>query len=203
MHDIDRSFTEFEQGFEFSDETDGEVLTEGEIEELASEILSISSEAELDQFLGGLIKKAGRALGKGVGSPLGRNIGGLLKGLARKALPAAGAALGNMVMPGVGGMIGSNLASAAGASFGLELEGLSAEDQQFEIAKQFVRLGADATKKALSSGAPPPAAAKEAVASAARKYAPGLLQGQGATSGGGASSGRWVRRGTRIVLYGV
>jgi len=44
--------------------------------------------------LGNLIKKVGGAVGKFVKSPVGKAIGGVLKGVAKKALPIAGGALG-------------------------------------------------------------------------------------------------------------
>ncbi|MCC6783513.1 MAG: hypothetical protein IT457_11790 [Planctomycetes bacterium] len=180
------------------------VFSEEEIEQLASELLAVSNEGELDHFLGGLIKKAGRALGKFVKSPVGRQLGGLLKGFAKKALPIAGSALGNFIAPGIGGAIGGKLASAAGSAFGLETEGLSEEDQQFEIAKQFVRLAGDATKTAVSApaAANPMAVARQAMARAIQRHAPGHASGP-APAASGQQSGRWVRRGNRIVLYGV
>jgi hypothetical protein len=183
---------------------EGEVLGEGELEQLASELLSISNEGELDHFLGSLIKKVSGAIGKVVKTPLGQQLGGMLKGLAQKALPAAGAALGNLILPGVGGAIGSKLASQAPSLFGLELEGLSQEDQQFEVAKQYVRLAGDAIRSAASApGMAPADAARRAMIEAAQRFAPGLLSGVSMPSWGGANSGRWIRRGRRIVLYGV
>jgi hypothetical protein len=209
MHDIDRTFMEAES-FEYEAEltSDGEVLTEGQLQELASELLAVTNEQELDQFLGGLMKKAAGAVGKFVNSGVGKQLGGVLKGMAKKALPIAGGVVGNMLLPGVGGAIGSNLAGAAGSLFGLELEGLTEEDREFEVAKQYVRLATEATKNAVTSPAANgarPAAIKQAVAQAAQKYAPGLLQG-GAEAGritAAGASGRWVRRGDKIVLYGV
>jgi uncharacterized protein (DUF697 family) len=214
MHDIDRIQSREQETFEFGAETEqenfefqaeqGEVFNENELNELAAELLSVSNEQELNQFLGSLIKKAGKAVGSFVKSPIGQQLGGILKGVAQKALPIAGAALGNMVVPGIGGAIGGGLASMAGKAFGLELEGLSQEDREWEVAKQFVRLAGDATKSAITSPhANPAQAASQAISQAAAKFAPGLL-GPAATSGlGGMQSGRWVRRGTKIVLYGV
>src|SRR5436305_5803637 len=154
MHDLDRTQNFFESDyeayesdqFEFMDEgesyegsdMEGE-LDEVEEAELAAELLEITDEEELDQFLGSLIKKAVPAVTKFFKSPIGQKLGGLLKGAAKKLLPMAGAALGNLVAPGVGGAIGGQLASKAGSMLGLEIEGLSAEDQQFEVARQFVR----------------------------------------------------------------
>ena len=39
---------------------------------------------------------------KVIKSPIGRALGGILKGVAKKALPVVGGALGSMVAPGVG-----------------------------------------------------------------------------------------------------
>lgn len=268
MHDLDRTQNMFEseyqdtEMFEFADEgeQEGEYQDEfgyeaesafDEIEEmeLAAELLEITDEAELDQFLSKLIKKVGRGVGSFVKSGVGRQIGGMLKGVAKKALPMVGGALGNMVVPGLGGMAGSQLASAAGGMFGLELEGLSPQDQEYEVARRFVRFAGAAAKNAAnaSSNTPLQQIARRAVIEAAQNHAPGLLravsgiqheqssglqqpgngsqqangaqQGTGsrpakkAQYGGGRSSasgpgqatrtGRWVRRGRKIILFEV
>lgn len=218
MHDIDRTQMEynpemeqfegeqFEWGeTEWSGET-GEVFSESEVMELTSELLEVRDEAELDRFLGGLIKKAGQALGKVVKSPVGQAIGGVLKGAAKKALPMAGAALGGWVGGPLGAKLGGQLASMAGQKLGLELEAMSQEDREFEGAKQFVRFAGEAAKNAVSapSSANPRAVAQRAAVQAARALAPGLLTGSAtAAPAGHGSSGRWLRRGTKIVLYGV
>jgi hypothetical protein len=215
MHNLDRTLMEYqpESGEFLRDEFWGEsevVFSEEEIEELASELLAVSNEAELDHFLGGLIKKVGSSVGKFVKSPLGKQLGGMLKGFAKQALPVAGAALGNLIVPGIGGAIGGKLAGAAGSAFGLETEGLSAEDEAFEVSKQFVRLAGDATRTALA--APPTAntnaVVREAMGRAMSRYAPGYASGnQGSSgsngSGGVAQSGRWIRRGNRIIVLGI
>lgn len=59
----------------------------------------IQSEEELEEFFGKLVKAAGSF----IKSPVGKTLGGVLKNVARTALPVAGAALGNLVAPGVGG----------------------------------------------------------------------------------------------------
>lgn len=204
MHDIDRVYMEADtEGFEFSSEAEGEVFSEDQLHELAAELMAVSSEEELDHFLGGLIKKAAGAVGKFVKSPVGKQLGGMLKGLAKKALPVVGGALGNFIVPGAGGLVGSKLGSMASKLFELNLEGLSEEDQQFEISKQFVRLAADATKNAVSApaSANPVAAVRGAVSQAVQRHAPGLLGGSAGL--GSATSGRWVRKGNRIILFGV
>ena len=184
-------------------------FSEAEEMELASELLTIQNEVELEQFLGKLIKKAGGFLKSGVG----RQLTGALRGIAKKALPVLGAAAGNFILPGVGGAIGGKLASAAGNMFGLELEGLSYEDQEFEIAKQVVRLGgaAAATAAQAAPNAPPAQAAQAALTTAAQQFAPGLLRPGSSPSGAmnqrrrcrHRNTGRWVRRGQEIVLIGI
>ena len=198
------------------------VFSEADEIQLAAELLDISSEEELEQFLGNLVRRAASAVGRAVRSPIGRQITGMLRGVARQALHMVGGALGNLVAPGLGGMVGSKLASSAGSMLGLELEGLSPEDQEFEVARQIVRLGGEAVRQAATAppGAPPQAVAQTAVRAAAQQYAPGLLGGTGAgvngqgrtgatgvgrmgATGGRGQTGRWYRRGNRIVLIGV
>ncbi|MBE7446118.1 MAG: hypothetical protein HS132_13050 [Planctomycetia bacterium] len=105
MHDIDHTQLE---GGEFEYEFEGNIgayespFNEVEEMELASQLLEITDEDELDQFLGDIIKKAGSAVGKFVRSPVGKALGGVLKGAVKKALPIAGSALGNLIAPGVG-----------------------------------------------------------------------------------------------------
>lgn len=234
MHDLDRTYREFENEAEaFESESEGgphgegqyrgERETEGlfgeaEVQELASNLLSVSSEHELDYFLTDLIKKAGSVLGSAVSAVVGKPLGGVLKSVAKAALPFAGSAIGNAILPGIGGMIGGKLASAGGSLLGLELEGLSEEDREFEAAKQFVRLGLDATQQALKAverGQVPADAVRGAVVQAAERYAPGLLQPMPGVPaqlaaqaecpycGHARTHGRWVRHGRNIVLHGV
>lgn len=190
-------------------------FSEAEVMELAAELLTISSEQELNNFLGGLVKRAWQGVRKVAASPLGKMVVGGLRSVARQALPMAGAALGNMVLPGVGGAIGSKLASGAGKLFGLELEGLSAEDREFEAAKQFVNLAGTTARNAaqLAQSGPPQAVTRNALIQAARVHAPALVptlmgaaKGQataGAAQRGRARAGRWYRRGGSIIIVGA
>jgi hypothetical protein len=187
--------------FEWSTETDSAVLSEIDEIELAAELLAVRDEQELDQFLGGLIRKVGRTVGKVIRSPIGRAVGGVLKGVVKTALPLAGGALGTFVGGPLGTAIGSGLASMAGKALGLELEGLSHEDQEFEAAKRFIRFATEAVKNAASTASAddPIAAAQAAAAAAAQRYAPGLLRWGSPThaSVGPARNERWVRRGSQ------
>ncbi|MEQ6342561.1 MAG: hypothetical protein M3A44_13185 [Gammaproteobacteria bacterium] len=224
MHDINRTFMEYNpeaenyesEQFEFTESEwsgeSGEVFHESELMELATELLEVTNEAELNHFLGSLIRRAGSALGQVVKSPVGQALGGILKGAARQALPMAGSALGGYLGGSSGAQIGGQLASGAGRVFGLETEGLSHEDETYEVAKQYVRFAADAVKNAATAPpGDPRAVAQSAATQAAQRHAPGLLRGTAtpAQAGGVAQgigrgrTGRWVRRGNRIILYGV
>jgi uncharacterized protein (DUF697 family) len=200
---------EFSDGFAGSrptNEARGGVLSDSDEMELASEFLEIGSEAELDQFLGDLVDHIGSTLGKIVNSPTGNAVGGILKQVAKTALPIAGGALGGFVGGPVGAMIGSNLASVAGSALGLELEGLSQEDREFEATKQFIRFAGETVANALQAppAADPEAAAHMAAVEAARVHAPGLMNIAGmGVRGHRRHTGRWVRHGDRIILYGV
>lgn len=89
MHDIDRTteleyeadnletdtfeYDEFAEEAEYAGDTETtSPFNEGEEMEMAADLLEITDEAELDQFLGDLIKKVGRTVGRFIKSPLGR-----------------------------------------------------------------------------------------------------------------------------------
>src|SRR5262247_3412534 len=200
MHDIDRTQLEYtheagpfqQEEFEFQEFGSGmmqEELSEQEEIQLAHELLAVNNEQELEQFLGSFLKRAVSTVGQIAKSPLGKALGGVLKSVAKKALPMAGTALGGWVGGPLGAKIGAGLANAAGKAIGLEAETFGegeGEELEFEGARQFVRIAALA---------------------AARKFAPGLVGAaggaMGVAAGQRAMSGRWVRRGHRIVLFGV
>ena len=94
--------------------------------------------------------------------------------------------------------------------FGLELEGLSPEDREFEASKQFVRFAGQTVANALQAdpSGDPEADAHAAAVDAARIHAPGLMN----IAGNGrheqrhdprSHSGRWIRHRDRIILFGV
>ncbi len=200
---------EFEN-FEFEDEWSGEdeAFSEAELMELAGELMELESEAELEQFIGKLIKKAARGIGKVVRSPIGRAVGGFLKGVAKKALPLAGTAVGGFFGGPLGAKLGHSLGSLG--SNALEMETMSAEDREFEGAKQFVRMCGDAAKTALSAPTTvnPQAAAKQAVSAAVAKHAPGLMTGtkpsgsrqKSRRPSGPVTTGQWMRKGNKILI---
>src|SRR4029077_13938322 len=88
-----------------------------------------------------------------------------------------GRAVGDWVRPG-GGAAGARLAQQAGSLLGLELEGLSPQDQEFEAARQFVRFASAATKHAAAAprNVAPQTAARAAAVAAAQHHAPGLAR---------------------------
>ena len=164
------------------------------------------------------MKKAWRGVKKFAKSGVGRALGGALKGIAKKALPVVGGALGSFIpIPGVGTMIGRAAGTAAANLFEVDLEGIEPEEQEFEVAKRFVRLAGTAAAKAAQAGpnVDPKTAVRTALAAAARQVAPGLLRpAAGGSNGarpiapaaglpGRRARGRWVRRGKAIVLLGV
>ncbi|MDM0112026.1 hypothetical protein QTI66_07690 [Variovorax sp. J22R133] len=215
MHDIDRTQLEYSnEQFEFgeSEWSPEGTFSESEQMELASELLSVSNEGEFDRFLGDLVSRATKAVGSFARSSAGQAVGGVLKGVAKKALPLAGTAIGTYFGGPLGAKIGSGIANAASSALGLEGE-MAGEDREFEGAKQFVKIAGQtaATAAAAPPGSNPRAVAQQAAMTAAMQHAPGLLAGgapapaAGAAPGGatGARSGRWLRRGTKIVLYGV
>jgi hypothetical protein len=236
MHDINRIQPEFgsgpfgsqqyEGGLEMWGETDAESpFSEAQEMELANELLGVTTEVELNQFLGNLIGQGVRAVGGLIKSSTGQALGGLLKGAARQGLPMLGRVVGTYFGGPAEGVIGGNLASRAGRMFGLELEGLSQEEREFETARQFVRFGGAAAKRASLAPrtANPRQVARAAMIHAARRHAPGLLrkkrprryypgtqtpirqpfypdQSPDVVSGTPVHHGRWIRRGPGIVI---
>jgi len=179
------------------------ILSETNEVELAAELLAVRDEQELDRFLGGLIRKVGSSLGRVVRPPIAQAIGGIIKGLVTTSLPVAGRALGTSGGGPLGSAIGKGLASVAGQALGMELEGLSHEDQEFEAARRFVLFAKAAVKNAASSPAHDPmTAAQAAVAAAAKRLAPGLLSrmGRAAANTNRIHSGRWIREGRNVIV---
>jgi hypothetical protein len=193
-----------EMGFE-------SLFSEAEELELAAELLSVSSEEELDQFLGKLFKGIGRGLKK-VGRFIGRKVlpvlGKGLKSLAKVALPIAGKVLGSFIpIPGVGTVIGGALGSAAARALELEFSGMSAEEAELEMARRFVRIAATAAQQAALSapGIDEEVVVNEALQAAAREHLPYLRLSESERFGsrGTMQQGRWIRRGDKIVLLGA
>lgn len=184
------------------------LLSETEEIELAAELLSVSGEEELDQFLGKLfkgigrgLKKAGRFIGKKVLPVLGKG----LRAVAKVALPIAGKVAGSFIpIPGVGTAIGGAIGTAVSKALELEFSGVSAEDTELEMARRFVRMAATAAQQAAMSSPDMDAeiVVNEAIVSAARKHLPHFRLRKSEQSGmpGTTQQGRWIRHGRQIVV---
>jgi hypothetical protein len=174
-------------------------FSEGAEQELAAELLAVTNDQELDRFLGALLRLAASAVGGAFPAPVGRELGGLVKGAVLKALRDAGGLFNNVFASAPGGPIEPQRATAAGRLLGLEREGLSPEDQEFTAARQLVRLAGAAAVLAAASPSTGTSAevARQAMIQAARRHAPGLVRsapqrqhsrGSGRGDGGGTCS---------------
>jgi hypothetical protein len=145
----------------------------------AAELLERIDDGELEAYLVELIDRAGAPPDRSVRRALASTLGHAARRVFRygSTTPAA----------------------VASRIFGLELEGLSQEDQTFEIARHFVRFASDAAHRAgriERTGSPVPDA-RRALTSAARVLAPGLLP---ASAGKDRSTGVWFRRANELVV---
>jgi hypothetical protein len=232
MHNLDR--TMFETSTEQSEQEDflgilgsllkgetgeaGSQTEYGETGELeaAAELLEVRDEAELEEFIGDLFGKVAGAARSFAGSPTGQALGKIVKSATKQALPVVGRGVGGWISPRYAEP-GARVATAAGDLLGLELEGLSGEDREFEVARALVRFAQAACSNALNALKAPPgtgrpaapaqpvAVARQAAATAARQHAPGLVPAitsapAAGNSGAASASGRWVRRGNTIVI---
>ena len=199
------SEAEFEQTYESEFE---HALSEDEVDALAAELLEITDEEELDLFLGKLFKKAWKGIKK-VGRKVIRPLGRVVKGIAKKALPVLGGVAGSFIpIPGVGTAVGTALGSALSRTFEMEFEGMDPDQQEFEMARRFVKVaGATARKAALTPPTVDPVAAVKAAALSAIKKqgrgAAGKLGSKIQLGMGSKRAGRWERRGRTIVLLGA
>jgi len=210
-HDIDRTQVGFAPGGYGPPPSGGSVLTEEENTNLASALMEVNSEQELDHFLGDIISGAASTIGKFISSPTGQALGSGLKDVAKTLLPTAGQALGGLIGGPAGSSIGGMLGTAGAGLLEAEAE---AEERDWDAANRFVRLATEATKNAaeMPQGGDPHAIAKTAIIEAAKVHAPHIvpqLTGQGHHAGCGGHPGerrrhgRWYRHGDRIVLVGV
>ncbi len=226
--------------FPDGEEDDGPELDDAEEVELAAELLAARDELELETTVRRIVRPRARArrVVRRAAARRRRNAGGgddrstpvssgrrkrrrnlvgkALKGIAKKALPIVGGAIGTALAPGLGTAAGRAVGKGIGKAFGLELEGLTPEDAQFEVARKIVRLGADAADESdnVDSAVDDETAARVSVTRASRRHAPGVVpKGAGAPGPGArragaqgaavARSGRWVRRNGHIVLLGL
>ena len=144
MHDIDRTHPRYAQEMgNYPLAAEAPALSEAEEMQLAAALMEVQSEEEFENFLDDLIGGIAKAAGGFLNSPTGKALGGLLKGAAKKLLPVAGTAVGGYFGGPAGASLGGNIASTLAGS--LEME---RDEMEWESAKTFVRLAADATKTA-------------------------------------------------------
>ena len=208
---------------EFGYESAEEPVPLQEQEAMAYELMGLSSEPEMDEFLGKLLRRVGKGL-KQIGGRILPQALPFLKGPARqllaKALPFIGTAAGSIV-PGLGNVLGG----AAGAALGkmisseggdigpeplgeLVIEGEygTLEEARVDVARRLVRTLSQATAAAATdprAAANPAAVARDALSQAVQQHLPPRVRRVLAARRGGGASGRWMRRGNRIILLGV
>jgi hypothetical protein len=163
--------------------------------ELAHELLEITNEAELEEFLGKLVRRVARGASSFMKSSVGRAVGGVLRSVAKTALPMVGSALGSFVAPGLGTAIGGQLGSMASKLLEAEEREMMGEaEAELEAARRYVRWAGGTVRNAMRApyGVPPRTIARSAAVSSARSYAPRLLR---PTSGARTSQWRSRRQG--------
>ena len=102
--------------------------------ELAAELLDVTSESELERFLGRVAAETARRVGGRLPAGTGRALAADLRRTAERTLPTLATVLGDQLEPGAGPLA----AERAARMYGLELEGMSPEDRDYEIARQFL-----------------------------------------------------------------
>ncbi|WP_370963794.1 hypothetical protein [Amycolatopsis sp. cg9] len=161
-------------------EHDELALSPAQEAEFAGHLMEVTSEQELEHFLGGLVNAVGKVV-QGVrgaaNSPQGRALIAAVKPLAKSALPALGGALGTAIAPGIGTQVGSALGTAAGSLFEGEMA-LTQEQEEFETARRIVRLTSAAAQDVASapSGGSPRLVGELSLFRAARRFAPSLYR---------------------------
>ena len=177
------------------------VFGEEEELQLAMELLAVASEEELEQFLGNVFKSVWKGVKK-VGATIAKvakPLGGALKAVAKTALPFVGGALGSMIpIPGVGTALGSALGRAASNALELEMESEAPADRELELARRFVRIAGQAARLA-ADGDGSARAVESALTRALHQQLPHFRSPAPQQE---EESGRWRRRGNRIVVMG-
>lgn len=149
---------------------------------LAAELLNAASGQHLAATLARMVRAHARPAASG---PAVTELVNLLRTAARQSLPPVGGATARPA---------STTYKRMGRFFGIELEGLTPEDQEYELVRRFAQLTREAARhlSRAPAGLPPASAARWAAGRAARHLAPGWAQVLGATRAlPSASAGRW------------
>jgi hypothetical protein len=156
--------------------SEGGVLGDTAEMAVAANVLEITDRADLERFLRNLTRHVGNKIGIHLSSPQADAICDVLAGTIGQALRQSAGKRRAPPAP-FGATLGSRLASVPASQLGLELEGLSNEDREFETARRLVRFAAEAVKNALTANTGNPLiAARSGAFAAARRYAPGLVR---------------------------
>jgi hypothetical protein len=134
-------------------------------DDLAADLLDVVNEPEFRRFLERLVADTARDSGRPIPRDTARVLLTSLRHTAERTLPTLAVALGDEPRPATA----TPVAQTASRVFGLEAEGMSAEDRDFEIARQFVRFARAALTHASTTSA------QSALARAGREFAPGLV----------------------------
>lgn len=168
MRDINPRAELRPEAFKFSRATNGGSFThfmprspfsDAEERELASELLEVTSEAELEQVLGDLFNKARTGIEPARSQVIGP-IKGLLKTVAKTALPSLATAMGASFHGPARDAAAGKLGSLMNQALQAKVAGMTAADpdlekcrQLFEKYRQFVRLAGRATRAAAAAPA--------------------------------------------------
>jgi hypothetical protein len=208
LNPFSNPLTEYSPQMEFESEpateVDGEsgasLFDELQEMELAVRLLDVVNEAQLDHFLHDVVQEAEAASSGAVTSSNARALNDVLQTAVHQIWQRT-ETQGSATDRGgsIGAEFGRRLSSMAGPILGLELEGLSAEDREFEAARQFVRFAGEAVRNVLTRerGTHPDDAAHHAFNEAAELFAPGLNVPWNHAP---QHSGRWIACHDRIIL---
>ena len=159
---------------------------------LAAELLNAAAGPQLAATLRRLVRV--HAAPAALDPAAAASLVALLRSAARQALPLVSAATARQA---------GTTYKRMGRFFGIELEGLTPEDQEFELARRFAQLTREAAQQLARApaGLPPAAAARWAAGRAARRFAPGWTQVRdSAGAATSTSAGRWVRHGAGLTV---
>ncbi|MGJ7507417.1 hypothetical protein [Variovorax sp. GT1P44] len=149
---------------------------------LAAELLNAASGQHLAATLGRMVRAHATPNRSG---PAAAELVALLRTAARQALPHVAGATARHT---------GTAYKRMGRFFGIELEGLTPEDKEYELVRRFAQLTREAARHLARApgGLPPAAAARWAAGRAARRLAPGWTRVLGASGAPpSAPAGRW------------
>lgn len=207
----------FEGEVDEIDTSSEEFRTDADETGLAAELLELSNEAELTPFLRKLVRHVEQLAGTAAAPERMPAIVRSLARALRRAAPRASARTASAF----GRTFGGRLATIDDSALGLELEGLSAEDSEFETARRLIRFALDAAGAAFALPySDSSRAARAGVLESARCNAPGLvrliqaedaigarpiplasLNGAFARRTSAARPGRWIRERRLFVAH--